>query len=1146
MGKMKKTPLQLQALEAFYSEEKCPTPKAMEEYALALGLTLKQVQRWFVDKRRRDEKNNGTGCSPCSSKEVQVPKGRVGVNIASEKIRRQKLSIGKKSGRSNPLTSRCGLITSAERQIVAANGVKRPICLQDMLLTPEYILQKLFRKDGPPLGTEFDSLPAWAFKLSARSGDELTSKESFKKSRKRKDHDISTMDINPRPSSASKRHGMGKGLMTVWRATNPDGGDLPSGIDLVRKNNLCPGPGSRKPLSQSRRSTRQETVAKQKRLRDKLLEKKKPFRKKREVQHRQDLIVKPHHGDKCELALGSAISEEHHDQLIMQVDDEELELRELQAGPNSLSICDHLASDTLIGCVLCKDLLSKFPPRSVKMKQPFTMQPWNSSVEMVKKIFKAFHFLYTYSVILDINSFTVDEFAQAFYDKDSLLLGKIHVALLELLFLDIDVELSGGSLHHSNKSCKFLALIHMVENQKIILEYWKKFLNSLTWPEILRQVSVAAGFGSNQGSLQREIVDEELSHMKKYGLYPGTLKGELFRLLSNQGNIGLKVSEMARTAQIAELNTNNTTEELEVAIFSTLSSDIALFEKIASSTYRLRVNYSLKDGDYDTDREESGTVDDQHESGMCSSSENSECESEIPSNRKSKHNSDTKSRVSMSLFNGEIDESHPGEPWLLGLVEAEYSDLNIEEKLNALVALIDLLCDGCSIRMEEPTNAVTGDVLPAIYSGSGGKIKRPPANQQHIATPFINNSNNSRNRSHLSHDSRPVDSSDVMSRLYTSGKFLGRRKDSVGTESKDGMHPMQSIFLGSDRRYNRYWLFLGPCNKSDPGHRRIYFESSEDGHWRIIDTEEVLSALLSVLDERGSREGRLIESLDKRKGFISQAMLDGVKHADVVSVTSSCQWELEMGAQESSPISDIDNGLNLTSSNGDSIPSPGAIILEDGKRAEEQKRRWAQLQAFHIWTWHSYLGLNSVKLGKRSFVDSLAICDRCHDLYWQDEKHCKICHTTFELDFDLEERYAIHVATCTVKEADVFPKHKILPSRLQSLKAAVHSIEYNMPEGSMIGAWNKSAHRLWINRLRRISSVAELLQVLSDFIGAINRDWLFHCSRVPNCNIIGEEIVALFPTIPPTSSAVALWLVKLDALLANYLKGAYSNPCKKV
>lgn len=52
-------------------------------------------------------------------------------------------------------------------------------------------------------------------------------------------------------------------------------------------------------------------------------------------------------------------------------------------------------------------------------------------------------------------------------------------------------------------------------------------------------------------------------------------------------------------------------------------------------------------------------------------------------------------------------------------------------------------------------------------------------------------------------------------------------------------HPIQSVCLGSDRRYNRYWLFLGPCNADDPGHKRVYFESSEDGHWEVIDTEEV-------------------------------------------------------------------------------------------------------------------------------------------------------------------------------------------------------------------------------------------------------------------------------------------------------------------
>lgn len=86
--------------------------------------------------------------------------------------------------------------------------------------------------------------------------------------------------------------------------------------------------------------------------------------------------------------------------------------------------------------------------------------------------------------------------------------------------------------------------------------------------------------------------------------------------------------------------------------------------------------------------------------------------------------------------------------------------------------------------------------------------------------------------------SHPVDSSSVL-KFLEKGQCSSSAKDGNETEVGVDIHPMQSIFLGSDRRYNRYWLFLGPCNAFDPGHRRIYFESSEDGHWEIIDTEEV-------------------------------------------------------------------------------------------------------------------------------------------------------------------------------------------------------------------------------------------------------------------------------------------------------------------
>lgn len=39
--------------------------------------------------------------------------------------------------------------------------------------------------------------------------------------------------------------------------------------------------------------------------------------------------------------------------------------------------------------------------------------------------------------------------------------------------------------------------------------------------------------------------------MAKYGLRPGTLKGELFRLLSDQGNNGLRVSDLAKSSKVS-------------------------------------------------------------------------------------------------------------------------------------------------------------------------------------------------------------------------------------------------------------------------------------------------------------------------------------------------------------------------------------------------------------------------------------------------------------------------------------------------------------------------------------------------------------------------------------------------------------------
>ncbi|XWS75947.1 hypothetical protein CRYUN_Cryun01aG0135400 [Craigia yunnanensis] len=1146
----RKSSLQLQALESFYKDEKYPTQREMEGYAAALGLTLKQVKGWFVEKRRRDK---GIILPIHSMKKLAAPKEKnaAGISAAGKNPKELDLLVHNRSKSGAVLYSRY-----KSRSLVGENRFgkkKKKMLLPHDLFSPQYILKKVFRKDGPPLGVEFDSLPSQAFCHCKGSKDSHPADQECQRgaTKRRKVSELTTIDYqnNGNENAPVKKHGIGKGLMTVWRVVNPEGGDIPTGVDFSNRQIVAPpqtsSPAVRKQPPRKKRRRTLLSLMKQRSLEKKLQEKRRPSIKRREVQSNKDDNHRQPRKEKCELALEGSISNECLDQLAILVDDEELELRELQARPNPLTCSDHLSTSGVLGCSLCKDLLAKFPPNSVKMKQPFSMQPWDSSPETVKKLFKVFHFLYTYSVTLDICSLTLDEFAQAFHDKDSLLLGKIHVALLKLLLSDVEAELSSALLPHFSLSCKFLALLHSVENQEFVIEFWKTSLNPLTWTEILRQVLVAAGFGSKQGVFRREALSKEMSLMARYGLRPGSLKGELFKILSERGNKGLKVSDLALSLPVTELNLTSTTEELEELICSTLSSDITLFEKISSSAYRLRSSSVAKDGnDCHSDTEDSGSVDDESDdSSGSSSSDDCECDSGNYYQGKLKHKNHYKSKNNILTVYTEIDESHPGEVWLLGLMEGEYSDLSIEEKLNALVALIDLLSDGSSIRMENPGKVVAEYVPNIPHYGSGAKIKRSSSNRQKFPRPswVYGGQKNSLQEAHTLSDSHPVDSSSI-SKFFEKEKCSCSRKDAKETEVGVDMHPMQSVFLGSDRRYNRYWLFLGPCNAYDPGHRRIYFESSEDGHWEVLDTEEALRALLAVLDDRGKREALLIESLEKREASLCQEMSSRHLYDAGIRLMPSDSSEMDVVGEDSSPVSDVDN-LSLTVVVNESLTSCGAIVLEAGKKGEEQKQKWRRLQEFDVWIWDCfYLNLNAVKHSKRSYLDSLTRCQSCHDLYWRDEKHCRICHSTFELDFDLEERYVIHVATCREKgDNSTFPKFKVLPSQLQSLKAAVHAIESVMPEDALIGAWTKSAHRLWVKRLRRTSSLSELLQVVADFVAAINENWLNQCHiEQGGCTVI-EEITAFFPTMPQTSSAVALWLVKLDEFIAPYLKKVHSE-----
>lgn len=112
------------------------------------------------------------------------------------------------------------------------------------LLYPQFILKKVFRKDGPPLGVEFYSLPSQAFCHCKDSEDSHPADDECRRgsTKRAKVSDLTTIDSknNGNDCGQVRKHGIGKGLMTVSRIVNPEGGDIPTGIDFSNQQIVPP------------------------------------------------------------------------------------------------------------------------------------------------------------------------------------------------------------------------------------------------------------------------------------------------------------------------------------------------------------------------------------------------------------------------------------------------------------------------------------------------------------------------------------------------------------------------------------------------------------------------------------------------------------------------------------------------------------------------------------------------------------------------------------------------------------------------------------------------------------------------------------------------------------------------------------------
>ncbi|KAJ6917545.1 hypothetical protein NC652_019778 [Populus alba x Populus x berolinensis] len=323
------------------------------------------------------------------------------------------------------------------------------------------------------------------------------------------------------------------------------------------------------------------------------------------------------------------------------IDDERLELMEMAASSKGLPSIIPLDFETLQNLDLFRDKLTEFPPKSMLLKRPFLIQPWNDSEENVGNLLMVWRFLITFADVLGIWPFTLDEFVQAFHDYDSRLLSEVHVALLKSIIKDIEdvartpaTGLGPNQNGAANSGGGHPQIVEGAYAWGFDLRSWQRHLNPLTWPEILRQFGLSAGFGpqlkkrnvdqaylrdDNEGNDGEDVitnlrngaaVENAVSIMQERGfsnprrsrhrLTPGTVKFAAFHVLSLQGSKGLTILEVADKIQKSGLRDLTTSKTPEASIAAALSRDSKLFERTAPSTYCIRPAYRKDPADTDT------------------------------------------------------------------------------------------------------------------------------------------------------------------------------------------------------------------------------------------------------------------------------------------------------------------------------------------------------------------------------------------------------------------------------------------------------------------------------------------------------------------------------------------------------------------
>ncbi|XP_042468588.1 homeobox-DDT domain protein RLT2-like isoform X1 [Zingiber officinale] len=542
----------------------------------------------------------------------------------------------------------------------------------------------------------------------------------------------------------------------------------------------------------------------------------------------------------------------------------------------------------------------------------------------------------------------------------------------------------------------------------------------------------------------------------------------------------------------------------------------------------------------------------------------------------------------------EIDESSFGEPWVQGLAEGDYSGLSVEERLNALVALIGVAIEGNSIRivLEERLEAATAlkkqmwaeaqldkrrfkeeysSRLQGTFGGYKAEIAQMNGTREGSQTPQdnvdkVNDGNleviNSehfleQNQVNMGYNSmgQELTNSDVLSIQqcgYAAEKSRSQLKSFIGHKA-ELLYVYRSLPLGQDRRRNRYWLFSTSSSPNDPGSGRIFLESKE-GHWTLIDSEEAFDTLLAALDTRGIRESHLHSMLQRIETTYKEAIK---RRKDlIISATSSGD---HAKPRASRMVSGSDCSMEIDSPSlcrltPDALENSTSLKIELGSNEVEKNSALVRYQGFLRWMWNECYNsqiLCTMKYGTKRCPELLHTCDCCFQSFLAEEKHCPSCHKTFKTFQNSDALFSEHVTLCEQKRK-LDPDWKLqlsnstLPMGIRLLKTLLSMTEAVIPAEALQTLWTEGYRKSWAVKLHSSSSAGELFQVLTLLERAVKLDFLLSSFETTTEPLISKQetasaisaqsgLVPVLPWVPYTSAAVALRLLDLDFSISYML-----------